>query len=145
MRIHHSEMADVLRGRHNCNAFVGRPPLECQCNFSMKIPAQFDRYAQSYDDVLQNALSISGENKNYFASGRIRWLKKSLEQISYQPLSVLDFGCGTGSSVSILRDICGIDRVVGVDISPKSIEVAANSYANNKVQFFTYGYYPPGS
>jgi hypothetical protein len=35
--------------------------------------AEFDKYAADYDCALAEGLSISGEDKHYFAQGRIAW------------------------------------------------------------------------
>ena len=39
----------------------------------------FDVYAEDYDAALSQGLSVSGEDKDYFAQGRIAWLARSLE------------------------------------------------------------------
>src|SRR4051812_19980524 len=41
-------------------------------------PSAFDAYAAEYDAALEQGISISGEGKEYFARGRILWLKKVL-------------------------------------------------------------------
>lgn len=45
--------------------------------------------------------------------------------------SVMDFGCGTGSARPFLRDLMGVDSVVGVDISAKLLDVATGMYARS--------------
>ena len=40
----------------------------------MTSSAEFDKYADSYDSALVEALSASGEDGAYFAQGRIAWL-----------------------------------------------------------------------
>ena len=39
----------------------------------------FDRYASSYDEDLARGLSASGEDRAFFARGRIEWLKRRLD------------------------------------------------------------------
>ncbi len=34
----------------------------------------FDRFADDYDHALNQGISISGEDKDFFANGRIVWL-----------------------------------------------------------------------
>jgi SAM-dependent methyltransferase len=42
----------------------------------------FDRYAANYDATLSDALAVSGESKEYFARGRITYLKECLDRLS---------------------------------------------------------------
>ena len=67
--------------------------------------SQFDQYANNYETALQQGLSVSGESSDYFATGRVKWLRNSLEDIqgrSFASETVMDFGCGTGNSVEFL-------------------------------------------
>ena len=41
--------------------------------------SQFDAYAAEYDDALARGISVSGEDKDYFASGRIEWVLRLLK------------------------------------------------------------------
>lgn len=99
--------------------------------------AEFDSYAQNYDAALQQGLSVSGESKEYFAAGRIAFLKKCLLKLKYQPTSVLDFGCGTGTSVPFLHALPGIQQAQGIDISPESIAQAKEQYSHPELKFNT--------
>ena len=47
----------------------------------------------------------------------------------------MDFGCGTGSSSPILADMLKLDQVVGVDISPKCLEVARREHGNEYLAY----------
>jgi SAM-dependent methyltransferase len=83
----------------------------------------FDEFAGTgYDEALHRGVSISGENKDYFARGRIDWLRRCLPDA--RPAKVLDYGCGTGGTVPMLRDVFGADTVVGVDTSAAAIATA---------------------
>ncbi len=85
---------------------------------------QFSAWAEQYDDALHRGLSLSGERKEYFARGRIRWLKSQLDARHFYPKSILDFGCGTGTSTPLLQEMFEAQEVVGVDVSDRSLEVA---------------------
>lgn len=85
---------------------------------------EFDEYAEAYDRALAEGLSVSGEDKTYFAQGRTAWLEKCLRPLSARPRAVLDFGCGTGSGVPFLLELPGVESVLGVDVSAKSLKVA---------------------
>ena len=85
---------------------------------------QFSAWAEQYDDALHRGLSLSGERKEYFARGRIRWLKSQLDARHFYPKSILDFGCGTGTSTPLLQEMFEAQEVLGVDVSDRSLEVA---------------------
>jgi len=104
---------------------------------------EFDAYAAEYDAALAQGLSISGEDKHYFARGRIAWLADGLKQLQARPRSVIDFGCGTGSAAPFLLDLMGVKSVLGIDISAKSLEVAKRTYGSACTQFLLVSQYQP--
>src|SRR5688572_26442223 len=85
---------------------------------------QFDEYAAHYDSALDHGISVSGEDKNYFAQGRVAWLSGCLQRLKEQPERVMDLGCGTGSASSFLFGLLKAQSLIGVDTSRKSLEVA---------------------
>jgi len=91
-------------------------------------PPEFNQYAADYDQMLAEGLAISGEDKDYFAHGRIDWLKACLDQLGVAPQSLMDFGCGTGGSVPLLLERFAAKSVLGVDPSIRLIERAARQY-----------------
>jgi SAM-dependent methyltransferase len=82
----------------------------------------FDEFAGDYDSALNRGISLSGEDKDYFARGRIEWLRSCVGDS--RPERVLDYGCGTGSASSLFQSVLGAGSVVGVDTSAESISVA---------------------
>jgi len=84
----------------------------------------FDAYAATYDAALARGLSISGEDKNYFAHGRIVWLSRCLSRLQEHPRAVMDFGCGTGSAIPFLSNELQLESLVGVDASTQSLAIA---------------------
>jgi SAM-dependent methyltransferase len=103
----------------------------------------FEWYVECYDAALAHGLSISGENREYFARGRIAWLAGCLRQVDERPKSVLDFGCGTGSTYRFFFDLLGAESAVGVDNSPKSLDFARRNYGLNRAQFTLVTQYRP--
>ena len=75
----------------------------------------FDAYAATYDAALARGLSISGEDKNYFARGRIVWVARCSESLAGAPRIAMDFGCGTWSRHTILIERTDLESLVGVD------------------------------
>lgn len=108
-------------------------------------PAEFDRYAEEYDAALTQGLSVSGEDKNYFAHGRIAFLADCLAEMpNGKPHpSVLDFGCGTGSATPFLFHLLPAASVLGVDVSPGSLAVARREHGASGAQFLLPGKCPP--
>jgi len=98
-------------------------------------PKDFDEVAIDYDELLNRGLSVSGENSNYFARGRLLWLAKCLRTLHASPHAILDFGCGIGSGVPLLFDVLGAERVVGIDTSMKCLMSAKKSHASARAHF----------
>lgn len=94
----------------------------------------FDQYAQDYDALLDKGLSITGEDINYFARGRVAWLARCLKRNLAQPKSVMDFGCGTGTAFPHILELLRVESILGIDVSPKSLEVARQTYGSERVQ-----------
>lgn len=103
----------------------------------------FDDYAEGYDEALTQAISVSGEDRHYFAKGRINWLGGCLHELGEFPGKLLDFGCGDGSSVPLILDLLQAKSAVGVDISEKSVAIARARYARPEVTFETLPSFKP--
>jgi trans-aconitate methyltransferase len=102
---------------------------------------EFDFHADSYDADLNQALSVSGEDKDYFASRRVRWVARCLAKLGEKPRHILDYGCGIGDTSQLLQAAFEADRVVGVDISPRSLELATERNATTACQFASFADY----
>lgn len=103
----------------------------------------FDHYAEEYDAALEQGLAVSGEDKSYFAHGRVAWLSRCLQQMRQHPKSFMDFGCGTGSAAPYLLDVPGAESLVGVDLSPKSLAVAERTHGSERARFQLLDQYQP--
>jgi len=105
---------------------------------------EFNKYAVEYDQALQQGLDATGEDKTYFARGRIAWLTHCLNQLGIQARSCLDFGCGTGSATPHLFELIGIASLVGVDISALAVGAAQQQHGSERSRFFTFENFQPG-
>ena len=106
---------------------------------------EFDAFATNYDDALNRGISVSGESKEFFAQGRVNWLAQRLANLELAPKRILDFGCGTGTSAPILSEKFKDASILGVDISPSSIETARKDFNSPQVKFkVTEEYAPAG-
>ncbi|MGH7896305.1 MAG: class I SAM-dependent methyltransferase [Candidatus Binatia bacterium] len=104
---------------------------------------QFDEYADDYERALAEGLAVSGEGRDYFARGRVAWLAGLLAKRRFAPSSVLDFGCGTGSGIPLLRELTGGGDVIGLDRSSRSLAVAAREHAHERTRFLLFEEYRP--
>jgi len=105
-------------------------------------PVDFDAFASEYDAALDRGISLSGEDKDFFARGRVEWLKRCIANV--RPERVLDYGCGTGSTSPLLRSVLGANSVIGVDTSMQEIALARRN-AGSGLGFATIGEFkPPG-
>jgi SAM-dependent methyltransferase len=94
---------------------------------------EFDAYAARYDEALAAGLSVTGESKDYYALGRMRWLGQRLRALGAKtPGVVLDFGCGLGASTPLFFDVLGATQVVGVDVSEGLLDRARETFATER-------------
>lgn len=107
--------------------------------------AEFDAFAADYDLALEQGLSLTGESKDYFAEARLRWLLGRLAKFDAASTTILDFGCGTGSSVPWFLDLLEAKRIVGSDVSTQSLEVASERWRDYATEFVRCGNEPADS
>ena len=105
--------------------------------------AEFDSFASTYEADLDQALSVSGENKDFFAEGRVKWLAHRLQRLDFNPASALDYGCGIGGTAVLLRDLLRVSSVIGLDVSARSVELAHSHHQKDGIRFFTFEQYAP--
>src|SRR5258708_5133647 len=131
----HSRSNPYLARISNCSLEFFYQPAGNAPKMKEEHPPGFDAYAENYDRALAAGLSVTGEHKEYFAAMRIKELGSLLERLDFPVNQVLDFGCGTGSSVPFLLDLKGVTSVTGVDVSEKSLEIARKQDANGRARF----------
>ncbi|HLG14848.1 MAG TPA: methyltransferase domain-containing protein [Blastocatellia bacterium] len=102
---------------------------------SFRAKPGFDDYAADYDVALERGISLSGENKEYFAGARVAWLAERLKELEYRPEAVLDYGCGIGSHTPFLLNLDGAESVLGVDVSGQSLEIARQLNETDRAKF----------
>jgi SAM-dependent methyltransferase len=95
----------------------------------------FDTVAENYDEELEAGISVSGENREFFAQNRVGLLARRLRALAFQARHILDFGCGTGTTTPFLLELPGAERLTGLDLSPNSVAIAKQSYANDRTHF----------
>jgi SAM-dependent methyltransferase len=96
------------------------------------VTAEFDPYADRYEELVQDSIAFSGLDQSFFVAARARHLLDVVRRRLGDPANVrgLDVGCGGGLSHPYLRDL---GRLVGVDLSEPMI--AAARRRNPEVQY----------
>jgi SAM-dependent methyltransferase len=97
--------------------------------------SEFDLFAGDYDVDLGKGISVSGEDKEYFAAGRIHILAIRLKELNFYPRKIMDFGCGTGSAIPYLGKAFPESSIVGAEVSEKSIDIAKERHKFENVSF----------
>lgn len=80
--------------------------------------ARFSEVGDRYGEQLSRGLAVTGENAEYFARARIERVRAIVDERALRVESLLDFGCGTGSSFALLRESFPNARIVGFEPAP---------------------------
>jgi SAM-dependent methyltransferase len=91
--------------------------------------AEFDRFADEYTAQHADNIRISGEDPEYFARYKIEALRRRWDAADRrEPTAILDFGAGIGNSLPHLKRLFPSAAVTGIDVSQKSLDVAARRF-----------------
>lgn len=105
--------------------------------------SDFDQFSSDYDTALAKGLSVTGEDKLYFARGRLAWLAQVLAEVPVRTDSLIDYGCGTGTSAALFFEFLGVKEIIGLDTSVNSLEVARETYNIPRMKFYHIDEYQP--
>ena len=91
----------------------------------------------AYDAEINQGLRLSGEERLFFARGRLDILARQLRAHGAPPPKcILDYGCGGGDTTACLAERWPEARVVGVDTSESLLATArANAGASSRCEF----------
>jgi ubiquinone/menaquinone biosynthesis C-methylase UbiE len=89
----------------------------------MSAEPEFDQFAKDYEDLLDRATQIGGEETGYFASYKVDIVHDRIGGDG-QGLRILDFGCGVGQSIPYFAERFPKAEILGTDVSSQSIAVA---------------------
>ncbi len=90
----------------------------------------------SYDADLSRGLRLSGENKEFFAQGRLAVLARRLTvHGGSAPLRILDYGCAAGETTLLLADRWPAAQITGVDTSESLIGEARGKIRGSRCAF----------
>ena len=81
----------------------------------------FDRYAKGYEDEVDRSVSFTGRNSAFYARRKVEILEEIVDPGpgSLQGLSLLDVGCGTGTTDQVLAP--RVRKLHGVDVSEEML------------------------
>ncbi|MFH1484825.1 MAG: class I SAM-dependent methyltransferase [Chloroflexota bacterium] len=117
------------------------PPRES--NTTEPASSTFDEFASDYDVALNQGLTVTGEDKSFFAEQRIVHLAHCLEVLGFEAREALDMGCGTGTATPYFFKHLHVEQMYSVDTSEKCLEVAAATWKEYAVRFFEISAYQP--
>jgi SAM-dependent methyltransferase len=91
--------------------------------------AEFDKFAEEYLAAHARNIRISGEEPDYFARYKIDEISRRWRGMGRaEPATALDFGTGIGNSLPYLKAAFPGARLTGLDVSEKSLAVAAQRF-----------------
>jgi ubiquinone/menaquinone biosynthesis C-methylase UbiE len=91
--------------------------------------AEFDKFAAEYDAIHADNIKLSGEEPEYFARYKIDDLRRRWDAVGRaEPAAILDFGTGIGNSLPHLARAFPAARVVGLDVSQNSLDLAERRF-----------------
>jgi SAM-dependent methyltransferase len=115
----------------------GVPPLSSATQPYVMMPPDreplFD-VPSEYDALLHQGIRLSGEDREFFARGRVADLVGQLPE-TFRPRRVLDFGCGRGDTARLLGESFPTAEVVGIDSSDAAIAWAREHHGSERITF----------
>lgn len=97
----------------------------------------FDRHARQYDFELEKGIRLSGEEKEYFVRGRLHAVRDYFRQAAMTPGRMIEFGCGIGTNIGVVRELWPEVEITGLDVSEQSLQVARSAFGGMHVRFMT--------
>jgi ubiquinone/menaquinone biosynthesis C-methylase UbiE len=82
----------------------------------------FDVYAEKYHAILSQSIRMTGAHSEYFSEYKVCAIKENVEA---QTGSILDFGCGDGTTAFFFRNYFPRHKITGIDVSKESIVIAS--------------------
>lgn len=82
--------------------------------------SEFDEFSESYQELLDASVRITGETGEYFAAYKAKFIAT---KVAPKPdCKILDYGCGVGLVCGQLKQYLPHARVDGYDVSPASLD-----------------------
>lgn len=93
--------------------------------------AEFDRFADAYDDQHRENVAVTGEGPEYFAEYKIRQLRAIVEREQIGVSRICDFGSGIGNSIPYFRKYFPDAALTSSDVSERSLTLGRQRYPGN--------------
>lgn len=90
--------------------------------------AEFDQFADEYDQLHQRSIRTSGERPEFFHEYKIKILTRLVGECGLKPEKILDFGSGIGNSTAYFRRYFPATQLSGADVSERSLEIAEQRF-----------------
>lgn len=90
--------------------------------------AEFDKYAETYNQVLKDTIPEVLNEDAYFAEYKVALMAKKMA--GRKPKHILDFGCGAGRGLAFLQSYFPQSHIWGYDVSLESLKTAAERTPN---------------
>jgi ubiquinone/menaquinone biosynthesis C-methylase UbiE len=95
--------------------------------------AEFDRFADAYNQIHAASLGASGESPDFFAEYKVRVTAQLIDVAVQTQPRLLDFGVGIGNSIPHFRHYIPHVQLTCLDISEKSLEIAAQRFPGEAI------------
>jgi len=96
---------------------------------------EFDHYARNYSGGMENPIkNLFGKNLGQFIEIKAKWLMENLSKFPLKSLKetkLIDYGCGDGTFIKILKKLGFTGKLEGCDISQKMLEIAQKHLSDN--------------
>lgn len=90
----------------------------------------FDHYAADYDRLVKQQRKFFDKNDDYFAEYKVKTARRLLKNKLCR--KILDFGCGTGSSIEFFKEYFPAASICGCDVSEESLLLARKKFPETK-------------
>src|SRR5262245_6430828 len=92
--------------------------------------AEFDQFADEYHALVDRSIRASGESPEYFARYKVNDVHRQWqrEHPGRPAPTILDFGCGVANSLPHFRRAFPNSRIICLDVSPRSLEIAGRRF-----------------
>ena len=90
--------------------------------------AEFDRFADEYDDQHRANVAVTGEGPEYFAEYKIRKLRQIVDRSQLRASRICDFGSGIGNSIPFFRKHFPDASLTSSDVSQRSLDLSQQRY-----------------
>lgn len=90
--------------------------------------AEFDRFADAYEDQHRENIAVTGEGPEYFAEYKIRALREIVDRTGLDVKRICDFGSGIGNSIPYFRRYFPQAALTSSDVSERSLALGRQRY-----------------